>query len=57
MKNHLGREFIDPHPYNLDIAYQETANNTPLIFILSSGMDPQEEIIQLAERQGKRKGL
>lgn len=34
----LGKSFIEPHPYDLNLIYEESTNQIPIIFILSSGI-------------------
>lgn len=47
---HLGEEFVKPPILNLEDAYGDSNNLTPLIFLLTSGNDPHEEVRKLAER-------
>jgi hypothetical protein len=53
----IGRQYIEPPPFNLDQAYRDSDCNTPLIFILSPGADPRIEITNLAERTGFKDSL
>ena len=44
----LGKEFMSPPPLNLAKVFQESSPLAPLIFIITPGIDPQDEIIQVA---------
>lgn len=45
----LGKEFVDPPPLNLKNIFAESSPLTPLIFVITPGIDPQDEIVQVAE--------
>ncbi|EAY20056.1 Dynein heavy chain family protein [Trichomonas vaginalis G3] len=47
--NSLGKEFIEPPPLNLGKVFKESSPLSPLIFIITPGIDPQDEIIQVAQ--------
>jgi dynein heavy chain, axonemal len=47
--HYLDKKFIDPPPFDLKICYNESVPITPLIFVLSSGSDPNKELDLLAE--------
>jgi len=36
----MGQRFVEPPPFNLPACYKDSANLTPLIFVLSKGSDP-----------------
>jgi dynein heavy chain len=46
----LKYRFIQPPPFNLELAIADSNRFTPLIFILSPGADPRLEIINEAEK-------
>jgi dynein heavy chain len=48
--------FIESPPFDLNGAYLDSTNTTPLIFILSPGADPIDYLLQLAESKGKEGG-
>jgi dynein heavy chain len=48
--------FIESPPFDLNGAYSDSTNTTPLIFILSPGADPIDYLLQLAESKGKEGG-
>ena len=50
----LGRKFIEPPPFDLNIAYESTDNVTPVIFLLSTGSDPARSFFEFAEHVGMR---
>ena len=45
----LGQKFIEPPPFDLKASYNDSAVNIPLIFVLSSGSDPNKELDILAD--------
>ncbi|CBZ53336.1 GI17927, related [Neospora caninum Liverpool] len=52
----LGVEFVEPPPRSLSDAFRGTSARTPMLFLLSSGVDPSEEIRRLAEEVGADRG-
>lgn len=44
----MGSQYIDPPPFNLEQAFNDSTALVPLIFILSPGADPRIEITNLA---------
>jgi len=48
----LGREFITPPPFDLRTAYGDSDPCSPLIFILSPGVDPVKDVYKLAYELG-----
>ena len=48
----LGKEFISPPPFDLQAAYSDSNNCTPLIFVLSPGVDVASELLKLATEYG-----
>ena len=48
----LGKEFINPPPFDLQAAYNDSNNCTPLIFVLSPGVDVASELLKLAAEYG-----
>ena len=46
--NYLGDKFIQPPPFDLKACYLDSIPTTPLIFVLSSGSDPNKELDILA---------
>ena len=48
----MGKQFITPPTFNLEISYNDSKNSTPIIFILSPGTDPIAELQKLAKAKG-----
>ena len=44
----IGPEYVDPPPFDLEAVFQTSNCKTPLIFVLSPGVDPTAGIYQLA---------
>ncbi|TKS69390.1 Dynein heavy chain 2, axonemal [Collichthys lucidus] len=51
----LGRHFVEPPILDMKAVVEESTCWTPLIFILSPGVDPTAALLQLAETSGMRK--
>lgn len=51
--NNLGPEFVDPPPFDLEAIYASSNFRTPLIFILSPGVDPTSQLKVLARKLEK----
>ena len=49
ISKYLDERFIQPPPFDLKACYNDSDNVTPLIFILSTGSDPNKELDLLAE--------
>ena len=45
---YLGEKFIQPPPFDLKSCYNDSISTTPLIFVLSSGSDPNRDLDILA---------
>ena len=48
----MGRKYVEPPPMNLRECYNDSSTTMPLIFILSTGSDPNKDIQLLAEGMG-----
>lgn len=46
----MGERYITPPVINFDEIYEQTATNTPVVFILSPGSDPTSDLMKLARR-------
>ena len=53
VKKHLGEEFISSHPFDLLQAYKRSTPKTPLLIILSPGVDPVSQVVQVADAYSK----
>ncbi|KAH9593471.1 Dynein heavy chain [Trypanosoma melophagium] len=54
IEKQLGAQFVDPPPFNLKDTYEESANVIPLVFVLSPGVDPTNQLLALAQREGRQ---
>ncbi|XP_011309286.1 dynein heavy chain 2, axonemal [Fopius arisanus] len=50
--HNLGERFVEPPVLDIRAAFKDSIPETPLIFILSSGVDPSSPLLQLAESLG-----
>ena len=48
----LGPKYTEPPPFNLQACFDDSTCLTPLIFVLSSGVDPFENLMTLANTLG-----
>jgi dynein heavy chain len=46
---HMGREFVEPPAFDMQASYNESSPTTPLIFILSPGSDPMDNLMMFAK--------
>ncbi|RHY32696.1 hypothetical protein DYB32_002341, partial [Aphanomyces invadans] len=54
VSTNLGPQFVDPPPFDLRAIYENSTYKTPLIFVLSPGVDPTNNLMALAEVLGKK---
>lgn len=47
----LGEKYITPPVLNYDFIYSQSTRSTPILFIITPGSDPLNEIIKLAQRK------
>ena len=53
---HMGKEFVSPPPFDLEYSFNDSKNNTPLIFVLP-GADPLESLNLFARTKKKQEAL
>lgn len=54
ISNNIGAEFVDPPSFDLRAVYDSSHCRSPLIFVLSPGVDPTNGILQLASFLNQR---
>ncbi|KAL1139309.1 hypothetical protein AAG570_006295 [Ranatra chinensis] len=50
--NNIGSHFTEPPVLDIKAVFEDSSYKTPLIFVLSPGVDPTSALIQLAENSG-----
>ncbi|KAM6163721.1 dynein axonemal heavy chain 2 [Rhynchocyon petersi] len=50
--SNLGSRFVEPPVLNMKLVMEDSTPRTPLVFILSPGVDPTSALLQLAEHTG-----
>ncbi|XXQ30104.1 AAA+ ATPase domain-containing protein [Plasmodiophora brassicae] len=55
--NQMGREFTEPPAYDLAGSFSVSTYKTPLVFVLSPGADPAEDLMKFAEDMGMKEKL
>ncbi|CAB4033595.1 dynein heavy chain 2, axonemal-like [Paramuricea clavata] len=50
--NNLGSKFVEPPVLDMSSVVEDSTTRSPLIFVLSPGVDPTSALIQLAEKCG-----
>ncbi|KAK2956118.1 putative Dynein axonemal heavy chain 5 [Blattamonas nauphoetae] len=54
VKTHLGERFTTPPPFDLQAAYLDSNNVTPIVFVLSAGADPQQILKDFSVQMKKK---
>ncbi|KAI9190103.1 hypothetical protein H9P43_001536 [Blastocladiella emersonii ATCC 22665] len=52
VKNKMGQKFIEPPTFDLAGSFEDANNRTPLIFILSPGVDPMAALLKFGDSRG-----
>ena len=47
----MGQKYVEPPPFNLETCYADSNNLTPLVFILSPGIDPMAGLLRFADAE------
>ena len=55
--NNLGSKFVEPPILDLNSVYDDSSPKTPIIFVLSPGVDPSTNLAALAEKMDFRKNF
>jgi len=57
IKKELGEKFTYPPPFDINKSYSDSICLSPLIFILSPGIDPMSSLLLFAEKMGQAETL
>lgn len=49
---HMGKEYVEPPSFNLEASFNDSSPTIPLIFILSPGSDPMDNLLMFAKEHG-----
>eukprot|EP00966_Prymnesium_polylepis_P031829 740566-Prymnesium_polylepis.1 len=52
--NDIGQKYIEPPPFDLEGSYKDSSSTSPLVFILSPGVDPMLSLLKFAEGKGRK---
>ena len=52
--NDIGQKYIEPPPFDLEGTYADSTPTSPLVFILSPGVDPMLSLLKFAESKGRK---
>lgn len=52
IESDLGKKFISPPPFDINKSYNDSVCLSPLIFILSPGVDPMTSLLLFADKMG-----
>jgi dynein heavy chain, axonemal len=50
--SHMGKEFVDPPSFDLQASFNDSSTTIPLVFILSPGSDPMDNLLMFAKEHG-----
>ena len=53
ISNSIGKSFIEPPPFDLAQTFEISIPTSPLVFILSSGADPYQDLLKFADEMGE----
>ncbi len=48
----IGKQFVEPHPFNLNDCFEDANITTSLIFVLSAGWDPVADFLRFSKEKG-----
>lgn len=49
---HMGKEFVEPPSFDLKASFNDSSPTIPLVFILSPGSDPMDNLLLFAKEHG-----
>ena len=54
VESKMGAKFVDNKPFTVQDVHQDSRATTPIIFVLSPGVDPLETLVSYARQQEQR---
>ncbi len=52
VEQYLGKRYIQPPPFDIDVFFKESSATMPIIFIITPGADPTNLLLQFANKKG-----
>lgn len=53
IENDIGVQFITPPPFDIEKSFDDSNCLSPLVFILSTGTDPMQSLLQFSQKKGQ----
>jgi dynein heavy chain len=57
VKHYIGQRFIEPPPFNIGVSFKDASNIMPIVFVISPGSDPYDDLLKLAVEMKMNKKL
>jgi len=57
VKHYIGQRFIEPPPFDIGVSFKDSTNSMPIVFVISPGSDPYDDLLKLATELKMNKKL